>query len=85
MYVCTIKIQVPRAHEVKHQRVIAKRTSQTMENGQDVIIQKWTDVYYPIWEVVLGAPDRVNINIFERVCVYNYHISIVNNCTFVIA
>ena len=41
--VCIIKIHVPRAHEVKNQRVIAKRTSQTMKYGQDVIIQKRTD------------------------------------------
>ena len=39
-----IKIHVPRAHEVKNQHVIAKRTSQIMKYGQDVIIQKWTDV-----------------------------------------
>ena len=38
-----IKIHVPRAHEVKNQRVIAKRTSQIMKYGQDVIIQKRTD------------------------------------------
>ena len=53
MYKCSlsiIKIHVPRAHEVKNQRVIAKRTSQIMKYGQD-----------PIWEVVTGAPDRVNI------------------------
>ena len=58
-----LKIQVPRAHEVKNQCVISKRTSQIMKHGQDVIIQKWKDVYYPKWEVVLpvGAPDRVNI------------------------
>ena len=30
-------------HEVKNQRVIAKRTSQIMKYGQDVIIQKRTD------------------------------------------
>ena len=41
--VCTIKTHAPRAHEVKHQRVIAKRTSQIMKYGQDVIIQKRTD------------------------------------------
>ena len=41
--VCIIKIHVPRAHEVKIQRVIAKRTSQIMKYGQDVIIQKRTD------------------------------------------
>ena len=41
--VCIIKIHVPRAHEVKNQRVIAKRTSQIMKYGQDVIIQKRTD------------------------------------------
>ena len=37
-------MHVPRAHEVKNQRVIAKRTSTIMKYGQDVIIiQKWTD------------------------------------------
>ena len=36
-------IQVPRAHEVKNQLVIAKRTSQIMKYGQDVIMEKWTD------------------------------------------
>ena len=41
--VCIIKTHVPRAHEVKNQRVIAKRTSQIMKYGQDVIIQKRTD------------------------------------------
>ena len=41
--VCIIKIHVPRAHEVKNQRVIAKMTSQIMKYGQDVIIQKRTD------------------------------------------
>ena len=41
--VCIIKIHVPRAHEVKNQRVIAKRTSQIMKYGQDVIIQKRKD------------------------------------------
>ena len=35
-----IKIHVPRAHEVKNQRVIVKRTSQIMKYGQDVIIQQ---------------------------------------------
>ena len=34
---------VPRAHGVKNQRVIAKRTSQIMKYGQDVIIRKRTD------------------------------------------
>ena len=36
---------VPRAHEVKNQRVLAKRTSQIMKYGQNVIlvIQKRTD------------------------------------------
>ena len=29
--------------EFKNPRVIAKRTSQIMKYGQDVIIQKWTD------------------------------------------
>ena len=58
--VCIIKIHIPRAHEVKNPRVIAKRTFQIMKYGQDVIIQKWT--YDNInWEVVLEAPDRVNI------------------------
>ena len=41
--VCIIKIHVPRALEVKNQRVIAKRTSQIMKYGQDVIIKKRTD------------------------------------------
>ena len=41
--VCIIKIHVPRAHEVKKQRVIAKRTSQIMKYGYGVIIQKRTD------------------------------------------
>ena len=41
--VCIIKIHNPRAHEVKNQRVIAKRTSQIIKYGQDVIIQKRTD------------------------------------------
>ena len=36
-------IYVPRAHDVENQRVIAKRTSQIMKYGQDVIIQKRTD------------------------------------------
>ena len=40
---CIITIQVPRAHEVRNQRVIAKRTSQIMKHGRDVIILKWTD------------------------------------------
>ena len=34
---CIINIQVP--HEVNNQRAIAKRTSQIMKYGQDVIIQ----------------------------------------------
>ena len=33
-------MHVSQAHEVKNQRVIAKRTSQIMKYGQDVIIQK---------------------------------------------
>ena len=37
-----VKIHIPRAHGVKNQRVIAKRTSQIMKYGQDVIIQKRT-------------------------------------------
>ena len=49
--VCIIKIDAPRAHEVKNQRVIAKRTSQIMKYGQDVIIQKRTDdnIQYGKW------------------------------------
>ena len=47
IYACIIKIHVPRAHDVKNQRVIAKRTSQIMKYGQDVIIQKWTDDNIP--------------------------------------
>ena len=41
IYACIINIQVP--HEVKYQRAKAKRTSQIMQNGQDVNIQfeKW--------------------------------------------
>ena len=44
-------MQVPRAHEVKNQRVIVKRTSQIVKYGQDVIIQKWTDdnIQYGKW------------------------------------
>ena len=38
--VCIIKLHVPRAHEVKNQHVIAKRTSQIMKYGQYVIIQR---------------------------------------------
>ena len=38
-----MKIHVPRAHEVKNQRVIAKGTSQIIKHGQYVIIQKWAD------------------------------------------
>ena len=41
-----MKIHVPRAQEVKIQRVIAKRTSQIMKYGQDVIIQRRTDDVY---------------------------------------
>ena len=37
-------------HEVKIKRALAKRTSEIMKNGQDVIQM-----------LVLGAPDRVNI------------------------
>ena len=49
--VCSIKIPVLRAHEVKNQRVIAKRTSQIMKHGQDVIFQKRTDddIHYEKW------------------------------------
>ena len=52
MYKCMhLKIHVPRAHEVKNQRVMAKRTSQTMKYGQYVIIQNWTDdnIQYGKW------------------------------------
>ena len=58
MYKCMHikKIQVPRPHVVKNQHVIAKRTSQIMKYGQDVIIQKWTDD-----NIQNGAPDRVDI------------------------
>ena len=44
MYKCIINIQVPRAHEIKNQRVTAKSTSQIMKYGQNLIIQKLTDV-----------------------------------------
>ena len=37
MHECIINIYVP--HEVRYQRASAKRTSQIMKNGQDVIIQ----------------------------------------------
>ena len=37
IYACIKDIYVP--HEVNNQRVIAKRTSQIMKYGQDVIIQ----------------------------------------------
>ena len=43
MYVCIIKIHVPRAHEVKNRCVIVKRSSQIMKCGQDIIIQIRTD------------------------------------------
>ena len=45
------KDTIPRANEVRIQRVIAKRTSQIMKYGQDVIIQKWTDdnIQYGKW------------------------------------
>ena len=44
MYKCMhYNVHVPRAHEVKNQRVIAKRTSQIMKYGQDVIVQIRTD------------------------------------------
>ena len=36
-------MHVPRAHEVKTQRAIVKKTSQIMKYGQDVIIQIRTD------------------------------------------
>ena len=37
IYACIMNIYVP--NEVKYQRAIAKRTSQVMKYGQDVIIQ----------------------------------------------
>ena len=44
MYKCMhYKDTCSRAHEVKNQREIVKRTSQIMKFGQDVIIQKRTD------------------------------------------
>ena len=51
MNVCIIKIHAPRAHEVKNQRVIAKRTSQIMKYRQDVKIKKRTDnnIQYGKW------------------------------------
>ena len=42
MYKCR-HYKVPRAHEVKNQRVMVKRTSLIMKYGQDVIIQIRTD------------------------------------------
>ena len=53
------RLYVP--HEVKNLSALTKRTSRIMKYGQDVAIQKGTDVKYPKWEVVQGAPDRVNI------------------------
>ena len=44
---------------VKNQRALAKRTSRIMKYGHDVA--KGKDVKYPSWEVVLGAPDTVNM------------------------
>ena len=37
--------------ELMKQRVMAKRTSQIMKYGQDVIIEKWTDdnIQYGKW------------------------------------
>ena len=49
MYACIIDISVP--HEIKNQR--AWRTSK--------IMKKWTGCNHPKREVVLGAPDKVNI------------------------
>ena len=57
IYACIINIYVPL--EVKNQRAIAKRTSQILKYG-DVIIQNG-QIKLSKWEVVLGAPDRVNI------------------------
>ena len=50
MYACIINKYVP--HEVKNLRASAKRTSEIMQNGQDVNIQMRSGI---------GAPDRVNI------------------------
>ena len=44
---------VPRANEVKNQRVIAKRTSQIMKYGQDVIYNILSDILIE-FEVNLG-------------------------------
>ena len=45
-------------HEVKNQRAIAKRTSQIMQIGQDVIIQMERCIISKMRShVVLGAPD----------------------------
>ena len=51
IYACIINLQVP--HEVKNQRAVDMRTPQIMQKGQEL--------KYPKWEVVLGAPDKVNI------------------------
>ena len=45
MYARNINIYVP--HEVKNLRALAKRTSRIIKYGQDVAIQKGTDVKYP--------------------------------------
>ena len=49
MNVCIIKIHAPRAHEVKNQRVIAKRTSQIMKYGQDVKKRTDDNIQYGKW------------------------------------
>ena len=54
MCVCVcvcVCIIVPRAHKVKNQRVIAKKTSQIMKYGQDVYIQS-----HEIIEIILISP-----------------------------
>ena len=56
IHACTINIYVPRG--VKIQRIIAKKTSQIMKYGQDVIIQNEQMYKIPKWEVVLGARNR---------------------------
>ena len=72
MYACIINIYVP--NYVKYQRAFAKSISQIMKYGQDVVIQNgkmyiihihimhtFIHIFYPKWEVVLGAPDKVHI------------------------
>ena len=48
-------------HEVKYQRALAKRLFPNNEIWTRCSNPKGTDVNYSKWEVVLDAPDRVNI------------------------